>query len=176
MQKMENNLTLKKHSTLEENPKVVEVLNWKLQALEEEDRPLEEGIADYIGFTLDNLQQSISSKKFYIEGLNKLIKKDEVQTENIKTEGVKFLEQMGVDKLRGYIVSSVSISKGKESQRKEKKKLKYLVPVEEIEELLITLGKAEYETVTTETKPIPPKLRVTQRRIKNVEVVSTDES
>ena len=52
---MENKLTLQKHSTLENNPKVVEVLNWKLQALEEEARPLEEGIADYIGFTLDNL-------------------------------------------------------------------------------------------------------------------------
>ena len=176
MQKMENNLTLKKHSTLEDNPKVVEVLNWKLQALEEEARPLEEGIADYIGFTLDNLQQSISSKKFYIEELKKSIKRDEVQTENIKTEGVKFLEQMGVEKLRGHIVSSVFISKGRESQTKEKKKLKYLVPVEEIEELLITLGKAEYETITTETKPIPPKLRLTKRRIKNVEVVSTDES
>jgi hypothetical protein len=167
---MENNLTIKKHSTLETNPKVVEVLNWKLQALEEEARPLEEGIADYIGFTLDNLQQSISSKKFYIEELKKLIKADEVQTETIKTEGVKFLEQLGVEKLKGHIVSSVNISKAKEPSKKEKQVLTYLVSKEEIEELLITLGKAEYETVVTETKAIPKKLRVTARRVKNVEV------
>jgi hypothetical protein len=168
---MENNLTIKKHSSLETNPKVVEVLNWKLQALEEEARPLEEGIADYIGFTLDNLKQSTASKKFYIEELKKLIKADEVQMENIKTEGVKFLEQMGVEKLQGHIVSSVSIAKAKPSTTKTKEVLKYLVPKEEIEELLITLGKAEWETVTTTSDEIPPKLRVTARRVKNVEVV-----
>ena len=167
---MENNLTIKKHSTLENNPKVVEVLNWKLQALKEEARPLEEGIADYIGFTLDNLKQSISSKKFYIEELKKLIKTDEVQMENIKTEGVKFLEQMGVEKLQGHIVSSVTISKAKPSSTKTKEVLKHLVPQEEIEELLVTLGKAEWETVTTTSDEIPPKLRVTPRSIKNVEV------
>ena len=167
---MENNLTIKKHSTLENNSKVVEVLNWKLQALEEEARPLEEGIADYIGFTLDNLKQSVSSKKFYIEELKKLIKADEVQMENIKTEGVKFLEQMGVEKLQGHIVSSVTISKAKPSSTKTKEALKYLVSKEEIEELLVTLGKAEWETVTTTSDETPPKLRVTPRRIKNVEV------
>ena len=167
---MENNLTIKKHSSLENNSKVVEVLNWKLQALEEEARPLEEGIADYIGFTLDNLKQSVSSKKFYIEELKKLIKADEVQMENIKTEGVKFLEQMGVEKLQGYIVSSVTISKAKPRTTKTKEVLKYLVSKEEIEELLVTLGKAEWETVTTTSDEIAPKLRVTPRRIKNVEV------
>ena len=167
---MENNLTIKKHSSLENNSKVVEVLNWKLQALEEEARPLEEGIADYIGFTLDNLKQSISSKKFYIEELQKLIKADEVQMENIKTEGVKFLEQMGVEKLQGHIVSSVTISKAKPSSTKTKEVLKYLVSKEEIEELLVTLGKAEWETVTTTSDEIPQKLRVTARRVKNVEI------
>lgn len=168
---MENNLTIKKHSSLENNPKVVEVLNWKLQALKEEERPIEEGIADYIGFSLDNLKQSITSKKFYIEELKKLIRADEVQAEKIKTEGVKFLQQLGVDRLKGHIVSSVTISKAKPSTTKTKEVLRYLVPVEEIEELLVTLGKAEWETVTTTSDEIPPKLRLSQRRVKNVEVV-----
>ncbi len=148
----------------------MDTLNWKVKALEDESRPIEEGVADYIGFTIDNLKQSITSKKFYIKELQGLIKADEVQTENIKTEGVKFLEQMGVEKLQGHIVSSVSIYKGKEAHTKEKKKLKYLVPLEEIEDLLVTLGKAEYETVITEVEATPKKLRVTPRRIKNVEV------
>lgn len=168
---MKNELSLKKHSSLERSPDVIDTLNWKLKALEDEERPLEEGIADYIGFSLDNLKQSISSKKFYIEELKKLIGEDEVQIENIKTEGVKFLEQMGVEKLQGHIISSVTISKGKEAQEKSKKRLKYMVPVEEIEELLIILGKAEYETVTTMSDPIPSKLRVIPRRVKNVEVL-----
>ena len=168
---MKNDLSPRKHSSLETNSNIVDTLNWKLKALEDEARPLEEGIADYLGFTLDNLKQSIDSKKFYIEELKKLIKTDEVQIENIKTDGVKFLEQMGVEKLQGHIVSSVTISKAKPSTEKSKRKLKYLVPVEEIEELLITLGKAEYETVTTVSDPIPPKLRVTARRVKNVEVI-----
>lgn len=90
--------------------------------------------------------------------------------ENIKTEGVKFLEQMGVEKLQGHIVSSVTISKAKPSSTKTKEVLKYLVSKEEIEELLVTLGKAEWETVTTTSDEIPQKLRVTARRVKNVEI------
>lgn len=168
---MKNELIPKKHTSLEKSPDIVDTLNWKLKALEDEDRPLEESIADYIGFTLGNLQQSISSKKFYIEELKKLIGVDEMQIENIKTDGVKFLEQMGVNKLQGHIVSSITISKGKKAQEKSTRKLKYLVTVEEIEELLITLGKAEYETVTTLSDAIPPKLRVTPRKVKSVEVL-----
>ncbi len=79
-----------------------------------------------------------------------------------------------MEKLQGHIISSVTISKGKPGTKKQKKKLKYLVPVEEIEELLITLGKAEYETVTTLSDAIPPKLRVTPRRVKNVEVIEDE--
>ena len=167
---MKNDLTITKHSSLETNSDVIDVLNWKLEALKKEERPLEEGIADYIGFTLDNLKQSIASKKFYIEELRKLIKMDDVQTENIKTKGAKFLEQMGVEKLQGHIVSSVSITKGKAHSTKKKQVLKYLVPKEEIEELLITLGKAEYETVESTSDAVPRKLKVIARRVKNVEV------
>lgn len=168
---MENELSLKKHSSLESSSDVVDTLKWKLKALEDEERPIEEGIADYLGFTLDNLTQSIDSKKFYIEELKKLIKKDEVQIEAIKVDGVKFLESLGVEKLQGHIISSVTISKGKEAQEKSKEVFKYLVPVEEIEELLIVLGKAQRVTVTTVSDPIPSKLRVTPRRVKNVEVL-----
>lgn len=171
---MKNDLTLKKHSSLESSSEVVNTLNWKLRALEYEDRPQEEGICDYIGFTLDNLKQSIDSKKFYIKELQQLIKQDTKQIEVIKVDGVEFLEQMGVEKLQGHIVSSVTISKGKDAQEKSKKVFKYLVPVEEIEELLITLGKAERVTVTTMSDPVPKKLRVTARRVKNVEVVENE--
>ncbi len=171
---MKNDLTIKKHSSLEKSTNVVDTLNWKLKALEDEARSQEEGICDYIGFTLDNLNQSIDSKKFYITELQQLIKQDSNQIEAIKVDGVKFLESMGVEKLQGHIISSVTISKGKPGTKKQKKKLKYLVPVEEIEELLITLGKAEYETVTTLSDAIPPKLRVTPRRVKNVEVIEDE--
>jgi len=169
---MPADLITTKHTSLESSPKVVETLHWKMQALKDQERPLEEGISDYIGFTLDNLQQSITSKKFYINELQKLIKADEVQAERIKLDGVQFLEQMGVERLEGHIVSSVTVTKAKAPQTKEKRKLKYLVPVEEIETLLVQLGKAEYETVVTSTKAIPPRLRVTQRQVKNVEVES----
>ncbi len=167
---MKNDLTPKKTTSLEKNSDVVDTLNWKLKSLEEENRPVEEGISDYIGFALDHLDQSIDSKKFYIKELRQLITQDQKQIEAIKVDGVLFFEQLGVEKLQGNIVSSVTISKGKEAEEKSKKRLKYLVPVEEIEELLITLGKAEYETVTTLSDPTPAKLRVTQRRVKNVEI------
>jgi len=168
---MENELIPKHHSSLEVSSDILDTLHWKLESLKKEERSPEEGIADYIGFTLENLKQSIDSKKFYINELKKLIEVDEVQIERIKTDGVKFLEQMGVDRLSGHIVSSVTITKAKPSQTKQKQKLKYLVPLEEIEELLITLRKAEYETVTTTSDPIPQKLRVIQRRIKTAEIV-----
>jgi hypothetical protein len=80
------------------------------------------------------------------------------------------LEQLGVEKLKGHIVSSVNISKAKEPSKKEKQVLKYLVSQEEIDELLVTLGKAEWETVESTSDAVPRKLRVTARRVKNVEV------
>ncbi len=168
---MENELTLKKHSSLEKSIEVVDALEWKMKVLEEQGRPIEESLSDYIGFSLDNLNRSIDAKKFYIDELKALIKKDEEQINLIKTDGVKFLDNLGVDRLNGHIVSSVTISKERPAQTKEKQVLKYLLPKDEIEQFLIDTGKAEMETIITETKDIPRKIRVTQRRVKNIEIV-----
>ena len=167
---MENKIITQIHASLEKSSDVVDTLNWKLTTLKSEDRDIETGITDYIGFSIDNLKQSIDSKKFYIKELQALIKQDTAQIEAIKIDGVDFFDEMGVSKLHGHIVSSISITKAKHAQEKTKEVFKHLVPKDEIEELLITLGKAERVTETSMSESIPAKLRVTARRVKNVEI------
>ncbi len=167
---MKNELTIKKHSSLEKSNEVVNTLEWKAKALEDEGRSVEEGLTDYVGFTIDSLTRSIDAKKFYIDELKALIKKDEEQINLIKTDGVKFLDDLGVERLNGHIVSSVTISKARPAQTKEKQAIKYLLPKAEIEQFLVDTGKAEMQTVSVVMKEIPRKLRVTQRRVKNVEI------
>ena len=166
-------MELIKKTSLEKSDDVADTLKWKLDKIEHEGLPVESGLADYIVLASENIDNELD----YLAGVKKQISEREKylksHSEAIKVEGASFVESMGVDKLEGAICSSVTVTKAKDSVTTETTKtiLIYNESDEEIEEFLISLGKAQYSEVT-ETKTsnaIPAKLRINKRKVKNDE-------
>lgn len=157
------------HSNLETTTDVKDTLEWKIQTIEEAKLPVDSGLADYIAFSLDNLENQLlqlKSIKTEVADREKAIKS---QIEAIKVDGAVFLLKNGLEKLEGVICSSVSVTKGKESEIIPTTERQFVMNISqaELEELLIGLGKAEYREITIEkvTNEIPPKIRVNKRKI-----------
>jgi len=97
-----------------ENAKVDEVpaiLDYKLK----ETTP--EGVVDYIGFAIDSIDDKIERIKDAQARLTMLKKDLDEQKDIIKIGGAKWLEEAGLDKLKGLIVSSITINKPVPSQQ-----------------------------------------------------------
>jgi len=161
-------MELIKKTSLEQSDNVADTLKWKLDIIKHDGLPVESGLADYIALATDNLERELA----YLNDVKKQItdreKQLKEQSEAIKIDGAKFLKSMDVDKIEGAICSSVSVTKAKDSVSTETSKevLSYNESDEEIAEFLISLGKAQYVTVT-ETKTsnaIPAKLRINKRK------------
>lgn len=159
---------LTKKTSLEETKDVIDTLKWKINTIESANLPTETALADYIAFGLENLDNKIK----YIQSIKKdyenEIKETKKQIDFIKVEGAKFLQDAGIDKLDGVICSSITLTSGKEGREEDTQEQVFtpLISQEEIEQLLLDLGKAEMRTVTKTkvTKFIPPKLKINKRR------------
>ena len=68
-----------------------------------------ESVVDYIAFALDNIDAQIEKIKDAQAKLTRLKKDAEHQAETIKIGGAKWLEDAGVDKLKGLVTSSITI-------------------------------------------------------------------
>ena len=163
-------MKLIKKTSLEKSEDIVDTLKWKLETIENEGLPVESGMADYVALATENIDNELK----YIKDVKAQISEREQylkgQLESIKVKGAEFFESLGVEKLEGSICSSVSVTKAKESVDTETttKTVSYNETQEEIDEFLISLGKAQYVEVT-ETKTsnaIPAKLRVNKRKVK----------
>ena len=82
---------------------IIAILDAKLEATSPQ------GVADYMGFSIDNIDSSIKRMKDAKKELDFLIKMHEKQKEIVKTGCALWLTQAGITKLDGDIVSSVSI-------------------------------------------------------------------
>lgn len=157
------------HTNLETTSDVKDTLEWKIQAIEKDNLPIDTGLADYIALSIDNLDNQLAQIKFVKSELADREKDIKAQIEAIKVDGATFLLENGLEKLGGIFCSSVSVTKEKQSEvvTTEERQLKYNIPQNEIDELLVGLGKAEYETVVVEKKTnfIPAKIRVNKRKI-----------
>jgi len=171
-------MQLTKKTSLEKTDDVADTLNWKVKTITKASLPIESGLADYIAFSVDNLQNEID----YLADLKKQISDKEKdlksQIEYIKVEGAKFLTESGIERLDGNICSSVTIIAEKEAKDTEETKKVFtpLIPNEEIEELLIGLGKAELKNITT-TKTsdfIPAKLKINKQKKKKEDVIDVE--
>ena len=162
-------MLITKHSNLETTADVKDTLEWKIQTIEDAKLPVDSGLADYIAFSLDNLENQLlqlKSIKTEVSDREKAIKS---QIEAIKVDSATFLLEAGLEKIEGVICSSVSVSKGKESEIIPTIEKQFIMNISqaELEELLIGLGKAEYREVTIEkvTNEIPPKIRVNKEKV-----------
>lgn len=170
---MKNNLF--KHSHLETTRDVEATLNWKLEYIKENNLPIDTGMADYIAFSIDNLDMQLKQIAEAEKQLNQRKQELKKQIETIKIDGAKFLDNMGVDRLDGVMCSSISISKSVEEKVVEEEtiKIEYLKTQSEIDALLISMGYAKEKTIIEEkiTKARPAKLRINKRKILNSEVL-----
>lgn len=72
-----------------------------------------EGVADYIGLSVQNLDDRLLRIKEAEAQIKSLKSELTSQIETIKIGSAKWLEESGIDKLQGMYVSSVSVSKSK---------------------------------------------------------------
>ena len=172
---MSKNDLIFKHSSLETSHDVQDTLAWKIQSLEVDGLPIDTSLADYIAFSVDNLDAQLLQLKAVKAELAQREKAIKSQIESIKTDGATFLLENGLEKLDGVICSSVSVTSAKEEKITEVEEKEFVMNISqaELEELLIGLGKAEMKSVTKEkvTKAQPAKIRINKRKIALSEVI-----
>lgn len=66
---------------------------------------------DYMALALDNIDNKVIDAKNAIKAIQEVIKHEEARKEHIKEQCAEWLEDTGLDKLEGMIVSSVTINK-----------------------------------------------------------------
>lgn len=156
---MKNDLIFKRTS-LSTSDDVDNTLNYKLQSLLSDNLPVQEGIADYIALSLDE----ISMQRLQLKAVKaEATERDKVLAEQeryVKEESAKFLIGQGADKLIGTVVSSITVSKGKKESTK--KKFTLLVDKKESERYLIEAGLAVMEEV--EVPATKATIRVNKRK------------
>lgn len=82
---------------------IIAILDAKLEATSPN------GVVDYVSFAVDNIDAQVHRMKSAIAELQGLCKLAEAQKDLIKVGSALWLEQSGIDKLNGDIVSSMSI-------------------------------------------------------------------
>jgi hypothetical protein len=84
------------------NSSVAAILDAKLAATSPQ------SVADYIAFSLDNLDANIDRAKQAKKELDEYIKHQQSVIDTIKQDSAKWLSDVGVDKLEGMRISSVT--------------------------------------------------------------------
>ena len=160
-------MDLIKATSLETSTDINSTLEWKINSLIEQDKNISNGLADYLGIGLGNLDSQLAQLDDVTKEINARKKDLKAQITSIKQEGAYFLESQGIDKLEGVLTSSVTITKGKPESTKTVFKL--LVDKKASEAFLVDSGLAVYESVEVpETKD---SLRVNKRKVALSEVV-----
>ena len=163
-----------KHTSLEESKDVVETLKWKIDMVEGKDK--EAALADYIGLAIDNLTNKKDYLKSLADEIKNEIKRIDGQIMSIKHGAGEFLLGNGIKKLKGGIVSSVTVIEPKDEKTEPIIKQEVVVTgtEKEVNDALLALGLAEVKDVRVE-KVIPAKpatIRVNKRKVVVPEVIS----
>jgi len=133
-------------------------IDMKIDELNEKNMPIEQGLCDYIALSLENIDNEVKTLKKYKEELDLLIKtKFEHKKEAMREIAKKLKDDLGLDKLQGMSVSSITVKPESVSFTKK-------FVLDEGKDELVDLGYAHYEDVI---KEIPTSLRVNKRRVKN---------
>ncbi len=161
-------MELIKSTSLEKSPNITETLNWKINSLIEQDKNVSNGLCDYLGIGLHNLDQQLEQLKELEADIKARKQAINAQITAIKQDGALFLEAQGIDKLDGVLYSSVSVRKGKPASSKTVFKL--LVDKKESEAFLVDSGLAVYESV--DVPGTKDSLSVYSRKIALAEIES----
>jgi hypothetical protein len=163
-----------KHTSLEETKDVKDTLQWKLTTIEEDGRPTEEALADYIAFALDNIQNKRGYLKDVVKQIQAEGKRLDAQAKAIKEGAAEFLIENGIEKLNGGFVSSVTVTPAKDEKITIEEVEEYVVTASEneVRDLLLSMDMAEVRKTTREkiTKASPATIRINKRKIQVPEV------
>lgn len=97
-----------------------EILNWKVEQLKESKSLVESGLADYIAHGVKNIDNRVTELNNYKKLISEEINQLKDNKEHISKECALWLQEQGIDKLKGIECSSITISKGKEATTRSK--------------------------------------------------------
>lgn len=155
-----------------------ETLDWKLQQLTAKNIPMESGMADYIAFGMEGIENDIAQLTNYKALIEAQIKQAKENQGKVKIECAEWLGAQGLDKLEGLKVSSITVTKAVEESSESKVVDCYIdvntddmfnikdLDIEVIEMLLLEHGYIENGKVkqTTTIKAKPAQIKVNQKR------------
>ena len=158
---MSKPLEIKKHTSLEvalDNGKTVkDVLDYKIQEATEKGLPVEATVADYIAFSVDNMDTAIEKLKAYKKSIDEAIKTLSDNKELTKQDVYAWMQEVGMDKLCGVSISSIT---SVESGVSVKRKFVLDVDNEKLEEM--NLGHYEEHI-----SPTNATIKINKKRVKN---------
>lgn len=100
---------VKKTSLQNVDKDVKETLDWKLEQLTAKNLPMESGLADYIAFGMEGIENDIAQLSNYKALIESQIKQAKANQAKVKIECAEWLAGQGLDKLNGLNVSSITI-------------------------------------------------------------------
>ncbi len=162
---MKNDLTFKRTS-LSTTDDVLNTLEYKMNSLQEQNLPLQEGLSDYIGLSLNEIEAQLLQLKSVKQEVSEREKTLKSHATQIKEDGAEFLKQYGIEKISGNIVSSITITKGKPVGIKHV--FKTGLSKKDIETIIIDAGLGYMEA--TETPATKDSLRINKRKIAQAEI------
>ena len=134
------------------------ILQTKAQEYADKNLPIEECVSDYIGRSIEEMDNKVTQLKKYKADITDAINAiTEHKKEAMKECYLSLKEDFGVDKLKGVSVSSVTLKDESVSITKR-------FVLDEDKERLVELGYAHYEEVF---KEIPATIKINKKRVKN---------
>lgn len=153
------------------NWNVREVLQKKVEELGGYLNPL----ADLISDANREFDNSIANIDEDIKALQAHKKKLQKQKQDINSQISLFLmDELGVEKIEGDRVSSITCTKYKGEVIKEDFVFTPSISKAEIEVLLMELGKGDFELVRKVTPPKASSIKINKRRIEKAEVIKDE--
>lgn len=146
-----------------------ETLDWKLQQLTAKNIPMESGMADYIAFGMEGIDNDIAQLTNYKALIEAQIKQAKENQSKVKIECAEWLGAQGLDKIEGLKVSSITVTKAVECTTNQTFTTKFVDTFdteEEYQNFLIGHGKGKFVR-EEHSKLIPAKpaqIKVNQKR------------
>lgn len=131
------------------------ILKSKIEEYANKNLPIEQCTADYIGESISDIDDKIKRLKSYkqdiTDGINALTKH---KAEAMQECYLALKDDLGVEKLRGTVISSITLKDKNISMTK-----KFVLDADKNE--LVQLGFAHYED---DIKDIPPSIKINKKR------------
>jgi hypothetical protein len=163
---------IKKTSLQNTEQETKDTLNWKLEQLTAKNLPIESGLADYIAFGMEGIENDIAQLSNYKALIESQIKQAKANQAKVKVECAEWLAGQGLDKINGLNVSSITITNAVEAKTEEKiKEINYFYEGYQYSSVSLInqlLNQSQIEEIEIpETKIIPAKpaqIKVNKKR------------